>query len=196
MNLLATVAALSVATTLILLSVAISNRWILGPLNRLAEVRRQPAQFTLLDFFCLFVLVQLGLAVILGRSAIPETPERVVIGTGVLTFSALGWWAGVRVLSQAGIRSASHRAFFLLVVFPVTILVAVGLPFGAAAVVVMVLAVTLGAPSSAVPLSWALGASVLLSIALALCRRYVLWLARSHSPPPPSTTPPGDEDCA
>ena len=118
-------APLLVILSLVLLVAAISAwlaiNWVLGPLDRAAKNRRYPIQFTLADFLCLFVQIQLLLA---WPAAFFQTMEDksafVGIAIGVVALTLLVWWTGVHTLSRAGIHNTLGRALTLTI----------GIPFG------------------------------------------------------------------
>jgi hypothetical protein len=95
--------------------------WVLGPLDRAAKNRFHPIQFTLADFLCLFVQIQLLLAVP-AASFHGVDDRRPVIGitVGIIALVLLVWWTGVRTLSRAGVHDTRGRALTLVI----------GIPFG------------------------------------------------------------------
>jgi hypothetical protein len=98
-----------------LVLVAKGLSWVLGPLDRAARDRSCPAQFTLADFLCLFVLIQLPLAALHWAAQGPN-----IWALDVLVCLAFGavWWTAVRTLSRAGVHRAWHRSLCLAVVVP------------------------------------------------------------------------------
>jgi hypothetical protein len=107
---------------LLLLIVGGSFAWVLGPLERAARTRRGAIQFSLADFLCLFVLVQLPLGAVHGLTS--HASERsAVLGFDLLAagIAVVGWLAGIQLLSNAGIRAPWHRFIALAVVMPITI---------------------------------------------------------------------------
>lgn len=111
-----------------LAALALVPRYIFGPLDRAAKGRRYPVQFTLADFFCLFVLMQIAMA--LGHS----WPEIRGTGTGwvVTVYGWIGfgllWLAHVRKLSRAGVHKGWLRAVCLVFVVPAGCIVSVVTP--------------------------------------------------------------------
>ena len=87
-----------------IIAAATMGAWVLRPLDRAAKNRRHPTQFTIADFFCLFLLIQLPMALV--HALVPKSEPAaiwVLDGLGWFFFGA-AWWAGVLRLSRAGIR--------------------------------------------------------------------------------------------
>jgi hypothetical protein len=112
-------------------------KWVLGPLDRAAKNRNYPIQFSLADFLCLFVQVQLVLA--WPAQLFRQTPNEKTVGALAIIIAILMglvllvWWTGVRTLSRAGVHGTLARAFTLTVSIPFgyTFSIAVPmLPFG------------------------------------------------------------------
>ncbi len=102
--------------------------WVLGPIDRAAKEFRAPMQFTLVDFLCLFFLVQLPMALIHGLLSEDELAARWILD--IYAWCAIGafWTASVHFLSRAGIGNPRHRAVFLSFVAPSAIAGAIVLP--------------------------------------------------------------------
>ncbi|MBN1588307.1 MAG: hypothetical protein JW888_02210 [Pirellulales bacterium] len=97
--------------------------WIARPLDLAAKDRQHPTQFTIVDFLCLFVLVQAPTALI---HAIKNEPgvqiEAIYLLDGFAWISVgLIWWKCVEIMSRAGIQKPRHRVVLLLFVLPVTV---------------------------------------------------------------------------
>jgi hypothetical protein len=97
--------------------------WVLGPIGRAAKNRSYPVQFTLADFLCLFVLVQLALAgpaILLRRSNERNDPVTTActLVAAIVGLMVLLWWSGVRTLSRAGIHNTFARAVTLTIAIP------------------------------------------------------------------------------
>jgi hypothetical protein len=106
--------------------------WIARPLDLAAKNRRHPTQFTIVDFLCLFVLVQAPTALIHsiktgGATGISEYEPFLL---DAYAWAAIGviWWKAAQITSRAGINTPWHRVVLLLVVLP-TALVGPLLPF-------------------------------------------------------------------
>lgn len=97
--------------------------WVLRPLDDAAKSHRLPMRFTLADFLCLFVLVQASAAglMIEGRAG------WIIVGFGWVALGSM-WALGVHTLSRAGVVNPWHRAAFLLVVVPLTVVSAILMP--------------------------------------------------------------------
>jgi hypothetical protein len=95
------------------------GRWILGPIDRAAKAVRAPVRFSIADFLCLFVAVQLPLT-LAARLRSKETEIYFWL------FSFLAWavapviWGFCALaLSRAGVTSGKHRLVFMGLVLPV-----------------------------------------------------------------------------
>lgn len=114
-------------TVLILLTLAIImavislDYWILDPVLDAAKKRKHPTQFSLADCFGLLFMVQWPLGMIhwqsvdMARRAVWTLDLVAIIVTGVI------WWAGIVVLSRAGVVNPWHRVFFVALVLPVAL---------------------------------------------------------------------------
>jgi hypothetical protein len=115
---------LGCGTPVLLIYVAVvAVRWVLGPLDRAAKNRRYPIQFTLADFLCLFVQVQLALAGPALAFRQMDNRNSAIIGASVIVaiivaLVLLVWWTGVRTLSRAGVHGTLARALTLTVAIP------------------------------------------------------------------------------
>ncbi len=102
------------------------GRWSFGPIDDAAKSRMHPVQFSMIDLLSLVVLFQLPMAAIrwLVGGVDGSDWERggvwMLYGAGWLA-SGLCWWTSVRTLSRAGIHNPWHRAFFVAVILPATI---------------------------------------------------------------------------
>jgi hypothetical protein len=90
--------------------------WVVGPLDRAAKNRRYPVQFSLADFFCLFVLVQLPLGTLrlIANDSQGISPLDLFAALSAVAI----WWHCVRTLSRAGIHKLWHRCFALTIAMP------------------------------------------------------------------------------
>jgi hypothetical protein len=102
---------------------------VLGPLDSAAKDRRYPVQFTLADFLCLFVQIQLALAgpAVLFRGVGDKGPA-VIMTVFIILFVLLVWWTGVRTLSRAGVHDTRGRTLTLVVAIPFGYAVSVAIP--------------------------------------------------------------------
>jgi hypothetical protein len=108
-----------------------SINWVLGPLDRAAKNRRYRIQFSLADFLCLFVEVQLALGV-------PAFVFRgmdgnwmglaVFVSIVIVAVALLVWWTGVRTLSAAGVHDTFARAVTLSIGIPIGFAASVAIP--------------------------------------------------------------------
>jgi hypothetical protein len=107
------------AMAALFLSLYLPIRWVLGPLDRAAKNRRYPIQFSLADFLCLFVQIQLLLA--WPALAFRESQDKTAMACVtvlVVGLVLLIWWTGVHTLSRAGVHGTFGRAFTLTVSIP------------------------------------------------------------------------------
>jgi hypothetical protein len=94
------------------------SRCILAPIDRVAKFRRAPAQFSIGDFLCLFLVVQIPLTAT-HWLANEETHAAFWAFTGITWMVApVIWYAGARTLSKAGIMHRGHRFVFLGLIMP------------------------------------------------------------------------------
>ena len=120
------------------------SSWVLGPLEQRAKRGQYRMQFSLGDWICLILMIQLWAAIVHSFIAIVGRD-----GGGALIMDVYGWaltvilWFGVvQRLSAAGIRKAWHRAGALVVVYPLNVLGAIIAP----SLLVAVVFSPLGAP--------------------------------------------------
>lgn len=93
----------------------------LVPLDRAARKTEAPIQFTLLDFFCLFFLCQMPMALIHGLMPGEGFYLRLLFdGYAWFAFGVM-WLASVQRLSRAGITQASRRTLFLIFILPAAV---------------------------------------------------------------------------
>ena len=102
--------------------------WILRPIDQASREVRAPLQFSLVDFLCLFLLVQLPMALIHGLLTDEEAGVRWTFDIYAWLAVAAFWSASVHVLSRAGIRNPRQRALFLAFIAPSALFGAIGLP--------------------------------------------------------------------
>jgi len=94
--------------------------WVLRPLDIAAKSQKLPMRFTLADFLCLFVLVQTSAAGLLFEGQFGWT----IVCFGWAAFGSM-WALGVHTLSRAGVVNPWHRALFLVLVVPFTVVSAI-----------------------------------------------------------------------
>jgi len=106
--------------------------WIARPLDLAAKNRQHTTQFTIVDFLCLFVLVQAPMALIhsikTGSGTGIQGWELLFLDCYAWGSIGLIWWKSAEIMSRAGINTPWHRVVLLLVILPVT-LVGPLLPF-------------------------------------------------------------------
>jgi hypothetical protein len=171
----------------------LAARWMLGPLDRAAKNREYPIQFSLADFLCLFVQVQLVLA---GPATLLRATEEKMKVAGVcvviVALVCLVWWTGVRTLSRAGIHGTIARSAALVVVIPFGYAVSIAIPV----VAIMFAAVANPDPEPELPSAGLLLllelALFLLAMALTFLTHKILATAERQRPlaPPEGPKPP------
>ncbi len=180
---------LAVPAAVAVLALAI-GRWIFNPVEQAARKREFPPQYSIADFLCLFFLIQLPMALVHGyfgggrsRFVVGELARAAPWILDIFAWFACGmmWWLSVRTLSRAGVRNPRSRAIFLVVVVPVALVGALGIP-------IVSIAMVAGADSLPPPTLWGLSLlGVVLVGAVVACgkytRRIVAEEAKSESTP-------------
>jgi hypothetical protein len=100
-------------------AVYIGGRWILGPIDRAASQRRAPLRFSIGDFLCLFLVVQLPLTLV-SRLRSDDTEAAFWI-CSILAWvvAPIIWISCAASLSRAGIRNGKHRLLFMGLILPI-----------------------------------------------------------------------------
>jgi hypothetical protein len=161
------------------------GRLILGPIDRLAKARREPARIALSDFLCLFIAVQLPLTLV-NLLNNDDQDGRYFWAFIILAWfvAPMIWYACASTLSRAGISSGKHRLVFMGLVLPIVY-------YGLIPAVVIVLAsvVTLALNGTAELFEhwWIIFGIFAISISLVACGWYTKWLARQVQLAPEST---------
>jgi hypothetical protein len=95
--------------------------WAVLPLDRAARKIEAPIQFMLVDFLCLFFLVQMPMALI--HSVLSDTEAVLRWTLDIYAWFGFGvmWLASAQRLSRAGIHRPGLRALFLCFVLPTAI---------------------------------------------------------------------------
>jgi hypothetical protein len=106
--------------------------WIVYPLDRAARRLKAPVRFSISDFLCLFLAVQVPLTVvqILVKSDEPGMYWSFTFASWVV--GPLAWYVCAQALSRAGVSRGLHRVLFLGGVLPVVyygLILFVVLPF-------------------------------------------------------------------
>jgi len=93
-------------------------RQILAPIDRAAKFRKAPVRFSIGDFLCLFLAIQIPLAAVHGFLG-PDTMEAYWTFTLITWLVApVIWYAGGQTLSRAQVTTSSHRFVFLGLIMP------------------------------------------------------------------------------
>jgi hypothetical protein len=93
-------------------------RRILTPIDRAAKFREAPVRFSIGDFLCLFLAIQIPLAAVyrfMGEAAIQAYWTFTIVTWLV---APVIWFAGARALSKARVTASSHRFVFLGLIMP------------------------------------------------------------------------------
>ncbi len=161
------------------------TRWVMGPLDRAAQRSQNPTQFTIVDFLCLFFLIQLPMSI--NHWALFKEPEAAWgIDAYVWCVAGLGWWYGVRTLSRTGVRKPWRRIVFLVAVLPVTVVGSLSLA---------ILTIVLIAGIFARDMPWAVyawGAPIGIAMVAGIygCGRFTRWLVAQAGPATLAARPP------
>jgi hypothetical protein len=93
-------------------------RWILSPIDRAAKFRKAPVRFSIGDFLCLFLAVQIPLTAI--YRFVREGSEGAFWVFTIITWlvAPLIWFAAARALSKAGVTNGWHRFVCLGLIMP------------------------------------------------------------------------------
>jgi Kef-type K+ transport system membrane component KefB len=148
--------------------------WVVRPVDRAARGRRHPPQFSLFDFLCLFVLIQLPTGLVHGLLDVSREFVTICI-LDVFGWGACGamWWVSVRTLSQAGVSNPRHRAVFLLLALPIAIFGSLALPAILLVIVAMIAEPRARAPAT---IGLLIAAALALFGVIYLCGRYTRWM--------------------
>jgi hypothetical protein len=98
------------------LVIGLVARWILGPIDLAAEMRREQLQYTIADFLALILLVQIPMAAI--ETLVPGDTAPIVLHVVSAIACTAVWWVSVRKLSTAGVRNPWHRVLYLVIISP------------------------------------------------------------------------------
>ena len=94
------------------------SRWILVPIDEAAKFRKAPAAFSIGDFLCLFVAVQVPLAAVYRVLGDDDNSYYWVFTILTWLIAPVIWIACARALSKAGVINAWHRIVFLGLIVP------------------------------------------------------------------------------
>jgi hypothetical protein len=155
-------------------------RRILSPIDRAAKFREAPVRFSIGDFLCLFLAIQIPLAAV--YQFMGETTIQAYWTFTIVTWlvAPVIWFAGARALSKAQVTTSSHRFVFLGLIMP---LVYYGLvPFTLLGFAFLgPLVSETNTPFRGLVLAWCV-----LAILFFVSGRYVKWMlqqVRSSEPP-------------
>jgi hypothetical protein len=94
-------------------------RWILAPIDRAAKFRKAPARFSIGDFFCLFLAIQIPLSVIYRFVDADENQFYWLFTIATWIIGPVMWVTGARTLSKAGVEASGQRFVFLGLIMPI-----------------------------------------------------------------------------
>jgi hypothetical protein len=157
-------------------------QWIFAPLERRSRGLIPVRRFLVVDLLALMAMFQLPLALLAALAKLSEAPwgGRIVIGGAVFLLTGLVWWAGVELVSRAGVTDSRRRFVFLVVAVP---LVFAGVP-----------ALVYGLPAFALMAFSSHPALALVALPLVAlpygCRRIVTWVAGEEAAPSGDSSDP------
>ncbi len=95
-------------------------RWVLRPLERASERTKARLQITIADILCLFLQIQLLLAIFKWAwNVIPHDSEAIATLVLIFVVTFAVWLGSAAVLARAGVRNVWHRVFVLIIGIPV-----------------------------------------------------------------------------
>jgi len=152
------------------------GQWILGPIDRLGSQLGGSIRYRIVDFFCLFFVIQFVLAVCLYGFSRPRT--KLGLGVTLTVVVVLMWFQGIKRLSRAGIDDPWRRTLFNVYVLPHAYFGSVVAIPGVFSLLVQGLDEGFGSLS---PAYWFFGLAVPLGLVVAkLC---ALWIVSPVGPP-------------
>jgi hypothetical protein len=147
--------------------------WIVWPIERIARLRKGLVRYSIADFACLFIAIQVPLGIITwstnGATFIDDEQllffrrlAGILCVTGILI-----WWGAVRAISFCGIQRGWRRILFLGVIVPI---VFYGLiPFSLLVPASFFAAFDFADGRSSGNARWIIASTVLLGCALIVC---------------------------
>lgn len=103
-------------------TIAAIGWWILMPIDRRGKARKAPVQFSVGDFLCLFIIMQLPLIVthFMPTKFVNDQERHFVWIFAIATWimAPVIWFSCARALSKAAINNGLHRFIFLGLVVP------------------------------------------------------------------------------
>jgi hypothetical protein len=153
--------------------------WILGPIDRAAKSREAPVRFSIGDFLCLFLAVQIPLTVIYQYVGEDERPLYWLFTIITWIMAPVIWFACARALSKAGVTASMHRFLFLGLVMPIVYYALV--PF-VILTMMGVGAIVIGNSVDPRPGSWLIAAWVALIGIFYVSGVFTRWIVRCGQP--------------
>lgn len=99
--------------------------WIVWPIERIARQRNKPVRYSIADFLCLFVAIQVPLGIITWYSSnLVYVDDEILsylryVSATLAVLGLLIWWGAVRAISFCGIYHGWRRMLFLGVIVPI-----------------------------------------------------------------------------
>jgi hypothetical protein len=104
-------------------SIAMIGRWILTPIDRAGEYRNVPLRFSIGDFLCLFIVLQVPLLFthFVTAEFFADEERHAISVLTLLTWiiAPVIWFKCARAISKAGVDNGRHRFVFLGLIIPV-----------------------------------------------------------------------------
>lgn len=146
------------------------GRWILRPVDRAAKDLEHPTQFTLIDFFCLFFLIQFPTGIIHAWAPVAAVELKWLLTVYGWASCVAMWGFSVQKLSRAGIHNPRHRSIFLAFVLPVAFFGSIAFPLLLPVISIVVMGRWVRNPVAVV--TWAVVLQVALVFGLYACGRF------------------------
>jgi hypothetical protein len=102
----------------VVIPLVVIGRWILAPIDRAAKSREAPVRFSISDFLCLFLAIQIPLAAIYRFTDYDDHRPYWMFFAITWLIGPLVWYCCARTLSKAGVMKGSHRFVFMGLVMP------------------------------------------------------------------------------
>jgi hypothetical protein len=155
------------------------GRWILGPIDQAAKSREAPVRFSIGDFLCLFLAVQIPLTAIYQFVGEDEKPVFWLFTIITWLVAPVIWFACARALSKAGVTRGKHRILFLALVMPIVYYAL--LPFVILSMV-GIGALVVGNAAGPWQTGWLVVAWVVVAGTLYVCGLYTRWMISLAEP--------------
>jgi hypothetical protein len=162
--------------------IVIIGRWILGPIDRAARSREAPVRFSIGDFLCLFLAVQIPLTLIYQFVGEDERPVYWLFTIITWIIAPVIWFACAQSLSKAGVSASKHRLLFLGLIMPIVYYALVPFVF---ITVVSIGSLAAGEPVDLGNTGWLVAAWLALVGVFFLSGLFTRWMVRHAQPTAP-----------